>query len=99
MTARVSVCVSCAGGSALADALARDVAINRVDCMNVCTKPACLSVREAGKAAYLFGDVSAEMADNVRTFLGLYEDAEAGIIEDARPIGKLRFCLIGRIPP
>lgn len=98
MTGQVSVCVGCDGGAALADALSGDIAINRVECMNVCTRSACLSVRQTGKAAYLFGNVSVKMADNVRAFLNLYEATATGMIDDARPIGELRFCLIGRIP-
>lgn len=98
MAGQLSVCITCKGGAELADTLDGVVAVNRVDCMNVCTRPACLSVRDTGKAAYLFGDVTPDMADNVTTLLDLYEGAEGGIVADARPIGALRFCLIGRIP-
>ncbi len=98
MAARVSVCIGCEGGHALADALEVQHPVARVECMNVCSNPACLSVRDTGKAAYLFGGVSADLAENVTTFLALYEAAEAGIVADARPIGDLRFKLIGRIP-
>ncbi len=98
MAATLSVCISCDGGTALADAVSEFHAVNRVDCMNVCTRPACLSVRDAGKMAYLFGDVSADMAQEVRALLGLYRDAETGEIEDARSLGSLRHCLIGRVP-
>lgn len=98
VTERLSVCITCEGGAALADALAARVPVQRVACMNVCDRPACLSVREEGKAAYLFGGVSAEMASEVETFLGLFDAAAGGIVEDARPLDKLRFCLIGRIP-
>jgi hypothetical protein len=30
--------------------------------------------------------------------LKLYSAAETGDIEDARPLGSLRHCLIGRVP-
>lgn len=98
MTGRVSVCTGCDGGEALAKALSAHIPVARVDCMNVCANPACVSVRDEGKAAYLFGGVSADLAENVARFLALYDAAEAGIVSDARPIGELRFKLIGRIP-
>lgn len=97
--ARVSVCTGCAGGGALASALAQEMPVTKVACMNVCTRPACLAVRAEGKAAYLFGDVSEDMTPEIHALLGLYEAAPDGIIHDARPLGALRFCLIGRIPP
>lgn len=95
--ATLSVCVGCSGGADLALALKDDGAV-QVDCMNVCDKPACISLREDGKAAYLFGNVSAEMAGDVRMLVTLYDAAPTGVIEDARPLGKLRSELIGRIP-
>ncbi len=98
MAGRLAVCVSCEGGAALADALEERMELTRTDCMNVCSRPACVSVRETGKPAYLFGDVDATLAPNVLRFVALYDAAEAGIVTDARPIGDLRFKLIGRIP-
>lgn len=93
---RVSVCVNCEGGTALADALGPEV--RRAGCMNACNKPPCLSVREDGKAAYLFGEVGPELAPEVALFLDLYDAARGGVITDARSLVNLRFRLIGRIP-
>lgn len=98
MAATLSVCIGCDGGAALADALSASVPINRVVCMNVCTRPACVSLREEGKLAYLFGDVRADMAPEVHRLLALYDADETGAISDARPLGSLRHCLIGRLP-
>ncbi|MDA5095427.1 DUF1636 family protein [Aliiroseovarius sp. KMU-50] len=98
MAPKLAVCVTCEGGVALADRLEETIPVTRVECMNVCTRPACLSVREEGKAAYLFGDVTTALAPNVLTFLDLYASSEGGIMTDARPIGDLRFQLIGRLP-
>lgn len=98
VTERLSVCITCDGGVALAEALEARVPVQRVACMNVCDKPACVSVREGGKPAYLFGNVTPAMADEVVTFLRLFDEAEAGNVTDARPLAQLRFCLIGRIP-
>lgn len=98
MASKLAVCVSCDGGAALADRLEETLPVTRVECMNVCTRPASVSVREEGKAAYLFGDMTAELAPNILTFLDLYASSEGGIIADARPIGEMRFHLIGRLP-
>jgi len=98
MLVTLSVCINCDGGVALADAVSEFADVSRVDCMNVCTRPACLSLRAEGKMAYLFGDVRADKAQEVRALLKLYSAAETGCIEDARPLGSLRHCLIGRVP-
>ncbi|MFY0680791.1 MAG: DUF1636 family protein [Thalassovita sp.] len=102
MSLTLSVCMSCAGGRDLADALDQELPapyqVNRVSCMNVCTRPASVSLRQTGKHAYLFGDVTPAMAENVATLVTLFDAEETGAIADARPLGPLRFCLIGRIP-
>jgi len=104
MRDRVTICAGCLGGKAqvLATELrarlgGADVALT--ECMNVCGKPATLSLRAPGKAAYLFAnvDVAARM-DEIVALASLYAAAPGGVIEDARPIGDLRLCLIGRIP-
>ena len=96
----LSVCITCDGGADLADALdaVLEAPVSRVECMNVCTRPACLSLRAPGKVAYLFGDVTRADAPNVPTLLALYDSTKDGIIEDARALGDLRMKLIGRIP-
>ena len=45
-----------------------------------------------------FGGVGPADAAALATFARLYAGAPAGMIADARPQGRLRFCLIGRIP-
>lgn len=102
MTPTLSVCITCAGGADLSEALDQalplDRRVNRVECMNICTRPASVSLRQVGKHAYLFGDVTPAMAAEVSTLVTLYEADEIGLIDDARPLGPLRFCLIGRVP-
>lgn len=98
MAGRVAVCIGCEGGMALADALGTKMEVERAHCMNACARPVCLSVREEGKAAYLFGDVDPSLVGEVEMFLGLYDAAKKGIITDARALERLRFKLIGRIP-
>ncbi len=95
----ITICEGCAGGADLARRLeAEGVAVQRADCLNVCKAPVSLSVRAEGKAAYLFAGVDPAWTAEIRAFLALYAAAEDGLIEDARPCGALRHCLIGRIP-
>jgi predicted metal-binding protein len=109
MTQRITICSGCRaadgqpGGEAMAARLqARlgDLAsVGTTDCMIVCGQPVTVSIREDGKAAYLFSGVDPEAQfDELATFARLYAEAPDGIIDDVRPCGDLRFRLIGRIP-
>lgn len=57
-----------------------------------------MSVQAEGRATYLFSGITADDIADIRAFLDLYEAAPRGWIEDARPAGRLRFCLRGRVP-
>ncbi|WP_341212501.1 DUF1636 family protein [uncultured Limimaricola sp.] len=105
----ITICATCAApgqapeGAALADALCKGlrdgVVVRLVDCLNVCHSPVALSIRGAGKTAYLFAGVDpATQAAEVRKLADLYAAAPGGEITDARPLGQLRHGLIGRIP-
>lgn len=73
--------------------------IETFECMSACSKATAISFRAAGKVAYLFADVNPETdKDDILAFAKLYIDAADGWIEDARPCGRLRHCLLGRIP-
>ena len=99
MTDRVSLCGGCGGGvlAGLLQARLDDVVL--VDCMQVCGRPVAVSFRGAGKAAYLFAGVDpVAQVEEIVVFAGLYRDSKSGIVEDARPCGELRLCLVGRIP-
>jgi len=108
MMHRIVVCSSCEGvdGLAFAAALraaiaARGMAFEVQDhaCMSNCGRPLSLAFSAPGKATYLFGDVRPdEDLDDTLCFAELYADTPDGWIEDARPAGRLRFCLIGRVP-
>lgn len=99
MTDRVSVCGGCGGGPLVGLLQARLAEVALVECMHVCGKPVAVSFRGAGKAAYLFAGVDPQtQVDEIVTFAGLYAVAKGGIVEDARPCGQLRLCLVGRIP-
>ena len=100
---RVIVCRTCADGKgeALAKALrAAGVAgVETVDCMNLCKRPVSLALRGDGKDVYLFAGIDPErdVADAV-ALVRLYAEAPGGTIVDARPAGRLRQCLVGRVP-
>lgn len=98
----ISICGDCEGdGAALVEAVAAlDPAaeLRMVPCMNLCSRPVTVAARAEGKAAYLFGGVTPAEAEGVAAFARLYAEAPDGVIADARPLGRLRFCLIGRIP-
>lgn len=105
---RIVVCSTCEGGdgkrfaetlrAALADR-AMDFEVQAHDCLSICARPLSAAFTAPGKATYLFGDIAPEtdLADML-AFAQLYAGAPDGWIEDARPAGRLRFCLIGRVP-
>ena len=100
MTCEVIICEGC-GGSALADTLEDQLDganVRRTPCMNVCDDPVTVAFKADGKATYLFAGLTAEDASDVQAFVTLYNDKPDGWIEDARPIGRMRLCLKGRIP-
>lgn len=105
----VYVCDTCAApaeapkGAAFAGALRaaepKGVEIRTVSCLNMCNAPLALALRAPGKVAYLFSGVQpdTDVADTL-ALIRLYRAAPDGVITDARPAGRLRFCLAGRIP-
>jgi predicted metal-binding protein len=100
---RITVCAGCREGAGqdLAARLGEIVGaeVRLTACLLACGKPLALAVSGDGKATYFFAGVDPEgQVEEVATFLNLYEGAPAGEIQDARPCGQLRFCLVGRIP-
>lgn len=68
-------------------------------CMLSCGKPIAVSLTCPGKMSYLFADVDAATdLGNLVTLIRLYRDSPGGAINDARPVGRLRHCLLGRLP-
>jgi predicted metal-binding protein len=67
-------------------------------CLGPCDRPVALSLQGNG-AACVFAEVRLpeDIGDLVATCRA-YRDAAGGWIEDARPCGRLRFCLHARIP-
>lgn len=68
-------------------------------CMNGCANPVSMALQAPGRATYFFGGVDpvADAADILAT-VRAYLVAPQGWIEDAQPCGRLRFCLVGRVP-
>lgn len=108
MAHQIVVCSTCDGleGKAFAAQLRIALAdtelpieVRDFDCMSNCSRPLSVAFKAPGKATYLFGDVvpATDLAD-VIAFARLYLDHPDGWIEDARPAGRLRHCLIGRVP-
>jgi predicted metal-binding protein len=101
MIKRMTICETCAGpGLALAAAL-RDLAgwdVILQSCLSVCDDPVAIAVQGEGAATYVFAGLTDADADDIRAFAALYEAAPRGWVEDARPAGRLRFCLKSRVP-
>ncbi|MDN3721950.1 DUF1636 family protein [Roseibium salinum] len=73
--------------------------IETADCMGACEQPISLALQGEGRATYLFAGLS--IPDDIEDIVATgrtYLDAENGWIEDARPCGRLRFCLRARVP-
>ena len=108
MTDRIYICETCQDetGKTLGPALAEFVRAARVEgievvlspCLNLCDEPVSLALRAPNKMAYLFSGIVESDARDVVALARLYAEARGGVIEDARPAGRLRYCLKGRIP-
>ncbi|MDG1377020.1 MAG: DUF1636 family protein [Yoonia sp.] len=101
MTKRVTICETCAGpGAALAAALKGldgwEVVMH--PCLSVCDAPVAMAVQADAGATYVFAGLTEADAEDVRAFVALYDTSDAGWVEDARPAGRLRFCLKTRVP-
>jgi len=68
-------------------------------CFNACGQPSSLSLQGDKRATYFFTgiDLETDIPDIVAT-VQTYLAAPDGWIEDARPCGRLRQCLRGRVP-
>lgn len=101
---RLILCGSCAEGRgagmarALESRLPDGVVIEFADCLNACGDPIAMALRGPGKDVYLFAGVAADDVGDVTALARLYAEAADGRIRDARPAGRLRQCLLGRVP-
>lgn len=75
------------------------VKVRDARCMLTCGSPVAVSLTSPEKMSYLFADVDTEHdLDNLLALVRLYMASPSGTINDARPIGRLRHCLKGRLP-
>jgi len=99
---RFILCAGCCGAAgALAQAIGAAVPGRPVvlaACLSVCKAPATLAAQGPGRATYVFSGLSAEDAADIAAFARAYDAAPCGWIEDARPLGRLRFRLVTRVP-
>ncbi|MCX2721471.1 DUF1636 domain-containing protein [Roseibium salinum] len=109
---RIVICRTCKNGPSGAESRVADLAqalrdnhldhafsIETADCMGACEQPISLALQGEGRATYLFAGLS--IPDDIEDIVATgrtYLDAENGWIEDARPCGRLRFCLRARVP-
>lgn len=108
MRHKIYICETCQTGDgqvpgpdlvrAVQEALEVDVDVTLSPCMNMCDTPVSLALRATGKIAYLFSRVEAQDARDIAALAKLYVEADQGEIIDARPAGRLRYCLTGRVP-
>ncbi|WP_010393446.1 DUF1636 family protein [Paracoccus sp. TRP] len=61
-------------------------------------RPVLMAVQSPGRGSYLFHDLRPEDAGDVAATIRAYLAAPDGWISDARPCGRLRYCLKLRIP-
>jgi predicted metal-binding protein len=103
------LCSTCAGerradqdaiDQALNDqGLSAQVQVALVACMGACEQPVSVGLQGAGRASYVFADVSPQQdAGDIARTCETYLNSPAGWIEDARPCGRLRDCLRARLP-
>jgi predicted metal-binding protein len=100
MSHEVIICEGC-GGRDLAAALGPllpTYSVRLVACMSVCSEPVTVAFKANRKATYLFSGVTAADTADAVAFAQLFSAAPNGWITDARPAGRMRFCLKGRIP-
>lgn len=103
---KITLCATCALGRGtfpdrLRHALAREkvtATVSLTECMSGCTRPSALAVRDDGKTAYLFGDLTEADLFDLLAFARLYSSSADGTFADARPLGGLRMKAIARIP-
>ena len=94
------ICSGC-GGADVAQSVASacpGVSVRQVGCLSVCNDPVTVAVQGAGRATYVFSGIGPQDAGDIAAFAAAYSAAPGGWIEDARPLGRLRFRLVTRVP-
>ncbi len=75
------------------------VRVELAPCLERCDAPVAMTVQCKGGAGYVFSGIrpDADTQDIIATCRA-YLNSPGGWIEDARPCGRLRFCLSARLP-
>ena len=85
--------------SALDAALPGQVAVTLAPCLDRCDPPAAMALQRSEGAGYVFVGVSPETDESdIIATCRAYLNSPNGWIDDARPCGRLRFCLAARLP-
>ena len=100
MTHTLTLCATCplGQGDFAAQLALPGYDVRLTECMSGCTKPSTIAFRAAGKAAYLFGQITADDLADVIRFAKAYQTSPDGTFADARIFGELRHKAIARIP-
>ncbi|MEM7319229.1 MAG: DUF1636 family protein [Pseudomonadota bacterium] len=106
--AAIHLCSTCNPDRADADRCALQAAIDAAGlpadvreqaCMNACAAPVSLALQGTGMATYFFcGIEPAQDRDDIVSTVRHFLQSPQGWFEDARPCGRLRHCLAGRVP-
>lgn len=77
----------------------RQVDIRLAPCMERCDAPCAMTLQSEQGAGYVFSGINlmqdtGDIVETCRAYLASTD----GWIEDARPCGRLRFCLAARLP-
>lgn len=79
--------------------LPTQVAVTLAPCLERCDTPAAMTLQSDGGAGYVFAGIDPKTdADDIAATCRAYLHSPDGWIEDARPCGRLRFCLAARLP-
>lgn len=103
---RLQICQGCGAGDVApleqaidAAGLAGQVSVVTQPCMNGCARPTSLALQGQGRATCFFAGVDpVAHRDDIVATVRAYLAAPGGWIENARQCGRLRFCLVGRVP-
>ena len=79
--------------------LKTNIQIQEVSCMAACSRPISVAITEAGKASYLFGDISSdEHVLALIEFIAQYQNNATGWTSSVERPNALRSKTVARIP-
>lgn len=107
---KLQLCADCLDGTAPEALVAirtalRDIGLGdrvvagQAPCLELCDAPVAMALQKDGGACYVFSHlVPVSDAADIAATCCAYLDSATGWIDDARPCGRLRFCLTARVP-